>query len=151
LPAQTPQSPATNPPMPPLLPAAFVRIATDRTVTIMAKNPEIGQGVKTMLPMLIAEELDVDWNAVKVEQADADESLYGTQLAGGSRATWMPWEPLRQVGAAARQMLIAAAAAKLQVAASACTTSSGRVHAGGRSIGYGELAAQAATLSPPDL
>lgn len=132
---------------------AFVSITPDNTVTIMAKNPELGQGVKTMLPMLIAEELDVDWTQVKIEQADFDPELYKGQYAGGSMATPENYTPLRQVGAATRQMLLQAAAASWNVPEDQCTTGSGMVRhaASGKSGTYGSLAAAAAKLSAPDL
>ncbi len=142
---------AQGPAAAPLSPNAFVKISPDGVVTIMAKNPEIGQGVKTMLPMLIAEELDVDWKQVRIEQADVDQSKYGVQFAGGSRATPLNWDVLRQVGGAARQLLVTAAAQNWKVTPAACTTSSGCVYYQNQSAKYGELAAAASQLTPPDL
>jgi len=132
---------------------AYVRIAPDGIVTIQAKNPEIGQGIKTMLPMVIADELDVDWQDVRVETAVVDPNKYGRQFAGGSQATPQNWEPLRRVGAAARQMLMLTAAKGWGVPIGDCRTDSGVVHhpASGRSAKYGDLARLAARFPPPDL
>ncbi|HSG50204.1 MAG TPA: molybdopterin cofactor-binding domain-containing protein [Longimicrobiales bacterium] len=129
-----------------------VRIDPAGGVTLMAQNPEIGQGVKTMLPMLIAEELDVSWDSVTVEQADFDPELYSGQFAGGSLATPMHWFSMRRAGAAARWMLLSAAAQEWGVARDALETEAGVVHhrASGRSAPYGALVAAAAALPAPD-
>jgi len=131
---------------------AYVRIAPDGKVTIASKVPEVGQGIKTSLPMLIAEELDVDWSAVTVEQAIADTKVYGRQVAGGSMATTLEYDGLRRVGATVRALLIQAAAARWSVPADSLTTEHGFVvHAASkRRAGYGELAQDAAKLTPPD-
>jgi len=131
---------------------AFVRILPGNRFVIGGKNAEIGQGAKTSLPMLIAEELDVDWQDVTVEQTHADQSLFGGQSAGGSRTTPREWVPMRRAGAAARAMLLAAAADKWNVPVSGLSTRSGSVldRRSGRRIAYADLAPLAAQVSPPD-
>src|SRR6185437_15021448 len=132
---------------------AYVSIAPDGITTIMSKNPEIGQGIRTALPMVIADELDVAWKNVLTEQAPLDPKLYGMQFAGGSMSTPMNWDSHRRVGAAARQMILQAASQSWHVPLSELSTSEGVVHHAGssRSLSYGALAAKAARLKPPAL
>ena len=131
----------------------YIQIHPDNTVTLLARNPEIGQGIKTSLPMLIAEELDADWDTVRIDNAPVDAKRFGNQSAGGSTSTPNNWEPMRRVGAAARQMLVVAAAAQWNVSPDALVTSRGQVldAASGRRATYAALAARAASLPAPDL
>ena len=138
-------------------PDAWVRIAGDGTVTVMLARSEMGQGVSTALPMLVAEELEADWEALRVEQAPAHVAYGNTALqadmmmTGGSSSVREAWEPLRRAGAAARMLLIAAAAKRWGVPEAECRAERGRVmHVrGGRSAGFGELAEDAARLPIP--
>src|SRR5690606_5723929 len=125
----------------------------DNAITLIAQNPEIGQGVKAMLPMLIADELDADWRRVTIEQGDYDPDRFSGQFAGGSNATPSHWLPMRRVGAAARAMLVATAAQSWGVPEAECSTRDSVVHhrASGRSRTYGELGTEATSLTPPDL
>ena len=130
---------------------AFIQIADNGAVTIFSPNPEIGQGVKTAMPMIIAEELDVAWSNVMVKQGVLDTKNYTRQIAGGSQSIRFGWDPLRQTGATARQMLINAAAAKWGVDPSECTTSEGVItNASGATLGYGDVVKEAAAMEVPE-
>ena len=137
------------------MPNAFVRIGTDERVTVIVNHSEMGQGVYTSLPMLLAEELDADWTKVGYESAPVDPKYnhpaFGMQMTGGSSSVWSGLEQFRQAGAAARAMLIAAAAQEWNVDASTCRTDSGAVLNGSsRKLTYGHLASAAAKLTPPE-
>ena len=130
---------------------AFIKIADNGMVTIFAPNPEIGQGVKTSMPMIIAEELDVPWNHVHVVQGKLDTNNYTRQVAGGSQSIRFGWDPLRQTGATARQMLVNAAAIRWGVESSECTASQGVItNATGETLGYGDVVKEAAKLEVPE-
>ncbi len=133
-------------------PNAFIRITPEGTVTIFAKNPEVGQGVKTSLPMIVAEELEIPWERVIVEQAPVNAAAFGHQMAGGSMSTPANYDRLRRMGAIARTMLVEAAAKEWGVAAGECDAMAGEVihGASGRKLSYGTLAAAASKLPVPD-
>ncbi|HEY5690395.1 MAG TPA: molybdopterin cofactor-binding domain-containing protein [Cyclobacteriaceae bacterium] len=129
----------------------YLKIGENEIVTIMSPNPEGGQNVKTSMPMIVAEELDVDWKNVIVEQAPLNTKYYTRQTIGGSQAIRQGWKVLRTAGAAARQMLREAAAKAWQVPADEITTESGTLYhkQSGRSAGYGEMASAAANIEVP--
>jgi isoquinoline 1-oxidoreductase beta subunit len=131
---------------------AYVHVRPDGKVVIFAPNPDVGQGVKTSLPMIVAEELDVTWGQVAVENAAIDAARYGRQYAGGSRSVLLRWAEMRKMGAMARSMLIGAAAGQLGVPATELSTAKGQVihRKSGRQLSYPELAASAAKQPLPD-
>ncbi len=140
--AETAPSGAMNP---------WVTITADNRIIITAHNPEIGQGIKTSIPMLVAEELDVEWTQVEIVQALANAAVYGRQVAGGSMATTLQYDALRRVGAGARAMLIDAAAVAWGVPAGEISTGGAMLrHQSGKSASYGSMAAAAAKLPPPE-
>lgn len=130
---------------------AYLKVGTDGIITILSPNPEVGQNIKTAMPMIVAEDLDVDWKQIRVEQAPLDKVKYNRQVAGGSGSIRLEYETLRKAGATARQLLLKAAAQTWNVPMAECTTDKGLIFhkLSGRQIKYQEVAAQAATLPVP--
>ncbi|MCM5664108.1 xanthine dehydrogenase family protein molybdopterin-binding subunit [Galbibacter mesophilus] len=130
----------------------YLKVGDNGVVTIYSPNPEIGQNVKTSMPMIVAEELDVDWKNVVVEQAPLNTDVFSRQLAGGSQSIRQGWETLRMAGATARQMLLMAAADQLQVPIEELSVEKGIIsHKNSdKSIGFGEVAAAASKLEVPE-
>lgn len=150
--APTPDNPLAEPGA--FTPNAFIRVTPDDQVTLVVDKSEMGQGVMTSLPMLLADEMDADWPKVRLEQAGAHAAyknpLIGMQATGGSTSVRSSWLPLRQAGATARALLVQAAAQRWQVEASDCRTENGVVHGpAGQRASYGELADAAARLPLP--
>lgn len=151
--AATPKASAIKPAL--FTPNAFIRIATDDSVTIIVNKSEMGQGVYTSLPMLLVEELEADWSKIKIESAPVDAAynhpVFGIQITGGSTSTASEWERLRKAGATARIMLIAAAAQNWQVEPASLRAENGYVlhTASNRRASFGSLADKAATITPP--
>jgi isoquinoline 1-oxidoreductase subunit beta len=130
---------------------SYIKISSNGAITLMSANPEFGSNVKTSMPMILADELDVDWNKVTVEQADFWPERFQRQFTGGSQGIRQGWKPLRTAGATARRMLINAAAKTWNVSADEITTKGGLLYhkASGKEGSYGEMASLAATLEVP--
>ena len=134
----------------------YVRIGSDNTITVYLRHIEFGQGVSTGLTTIVAEEIDADWSQMRFEHSPADDAKYGNPAfggvmgTGGSTAIFSSWAQLRAAGASAREMLRQAAAARFGVDASDVLLVKGKAEAGGKSATYGELAAEAAKITPPD-
>ena len=135
-------------------PNAFVRISPDDVITVVVHKSEMGQGVYTSLPMIIAEELDADWKSIQIEPVPAApeyaHSVFQMQITGGSTSINSSWQQFRTAGATARALLVEAAAKQWGVDKDTLTTEAGYVVGGSKRVSYGELAAQAATLSVPE-
>jgi isoquinoline 1-oxidoreductase beta subunit len=131
-------------------PNAYLKITPDNKVTIVVARSEMGQGVRTSLPMILAEELEADWKQIQIEQAGAS-TLFGDQTTGGSASVRTTWDPMRKAGAAAREMLISAAALDWGVGRATCKAENGAIlhAASNRRATYGELANKAASLPVP--
>lgn len=138
----------------PFAPNAFLNIGTDNTITVVLSHVEMGQGIWTTLPMLLAEELDVDLDQITVKHGGADKALnhtvYGVQITGGSTTTWSEFDRYRNAGATARILLTQAAAKRSGVSIQNCKTEKGTVIAGDKKFTYGELAVEASLLPVPD-
>jgi len=136
------------------IPNAFLKINADNTVHVLLAHSEMGQGIWTSLPMIIADELDADWKDIKVEHAPASpaykHTLFGIQITGGSSTTFSEFDRYRTAGATARTLLIAAGAKKMGVDITACKTAKGYVISGNTRLSYGELVTEAAKISPPE-
>src|SRR5262252_2474178 len=132
-------------------PNAYLRIAPDDKVTIVVARSEMGQGVRTALPMILAEELEADWKEVEIEQAGAS-TLFGDQTTGGSASVHTTWDPMRKAGAQAREMLIAAAAKEWNVSRESCKADNGAVlhSSAARKLTYASLASKAGKFPVPD-
>ncbi|MGB5261968.1 MAG: molybdopterin cofactor-binding domain-containing protein, partial [Lutimonas sp.] len=130
----------------------FLKIGENGLVTIMSPNPEIGQNVKTSMPMIVAEELDVDWNNVIVEQAPLNTEIFTRQLAGGSQSIRHGWQSLRMAGATARRVLIEAAAQAWNVPVDEIETDKGILSHknSGKTADYGQMASAASQLKAPE-
>src|SRR5580704_15429796 len=131
-------------------PNAYLKIAPDGKITIVVARSEMGQGVRTSLPMILAEELETDWKQITIEQAGAS-TLYGDQTTGGSASVRTTWDPMRKAGAAAREMLISAAALEWGVPRSGCKAENSTVvhAASNRRLTYGQLASKASAQPIP--
>lgn len=131
-------------------PNAYLRITPDNKITVVVARSEMGQGVRTALPMILAEELEADWKQIEIEQAGAS-TLYGDQTTGGSASVRTTWDPMRKAGASAREMLITAAALTWNVPRSGCSAEAGHIKhaASNRSLSYGDLVGKASTLPIP--
>ncbi len=132
-------------------PNAWIKVQPDNFVRIMVAKSEMGQGVVTSLPMIVADEMDLDWSQVIAEKAPADRKKYGWQMTGGSNSVSGGWKKLRKAGATAREMLVSAAAQEWDVSKNECTSKLGTVihESTGRVLSYGELAGKASTLVIP--
>ncbi len=128
----------------------FISISSDNTIILFNHRPEMGQGTYQSIPMILAEELEVDINSVEIRQSEANSELYGSQMVVGSRSIQTEYETLRTMGATAREMLKAAAAKRFNTDTASCRAENGKIYGpGGKSLTYGELISDASAITPP--